>query len=275
MTASAPRVAVVGHVEWVLFGSARSTPDPGEIVHLADPFEEPAGGGGGVAIARARAGAHVVFYSALAADSEGAQTRERMQAEGVDLRAAARPGRQARAVTILDDGGDRTIIVSQPNEYPRGEDALGWEDLDGCAAVYATCGEASGIREARRAGVLVCSARQLAALIASGVQADVVVGSLTDRGEAVDFAVLGEHARALVLTAGERGGRWLSIDDSGLWSPVALPGVRADSYGAGDSFAAGLTYALGCGAALGEAVEVAAGWGAQAVCRRGPYGVTR
>lgn len=272
MAAPAPRIAVVGHVEWVLFGFAARPPATGEILHLSDPFEEPAGGGGVAAIQLARAGAETVFLTALADDSEGRATRERMAAEGVDLRAAARPGRQARAITILDDTGDRTIIVSQPNAYPRADDDLGWEVLDGCAAVYATCAEPSGVVEARRAGALVCSARQIGALEASGVVADVVVGSLADEGEAVDFRLLGRSTRAIVLTDGTRGGRWLSVDDSGLWAAQPLPGEPLDSYGAGDSFAAGLTYALGRGLALGDAVEVAARWGAEAVCRRGPYG---
>lgn len=272
MAPARPRIAVVGHVEWVLFGRAARPPARGEIVHLAEPFEEPAGGGAVVAIQIRRGGAEVVFMTALADDAEGRATRERMAAEGVDLRAAERPGRQARAVTILDDAGDRTIIVSQPNAYPRADDDLGWEVLDGCAAAYATCGEPSALVEARRVGALVCSARQIDALEASGVVADVVVGSLSDAGEAVDFRVLGRCTKAIVLTDGTRGGRWMSVDDSGLWAAQPLPGPALDSYGAGDSFAAGLTYALGRGLALGDAVEVGARWGAEAVCRRGPYG---
>ncbi len=265
---------MVGHVEWVLFGRAVTPPRAGEILHLTDPFEEPAGGGGVAAITLARAGADVVFMTALADDAEGAATRQRMAAEQIDVRAADRLGRQARAVTILDDAGDRTIIVSQPNEYPRGDDALGWEDLAGCTAVYATCGEPSGIAAARAAGALVCSARQLGALVASGVKADVVVGSLTDRGEQIDFRVLGAHTKAIVMTDGARGGRWLSTDDSGLWHAAPLPGEAIDSYGTGDCFAAGLTYALGLGEGLDTAVATGAAWGAAATCRRGPYGGT-
>lgn len=273
MSPASPRIGVVGHVEWVLFGYADAVPDAGEIVHLRDPFEEPAGGGAVVAIALARAGAEVVFFTALAQDTEGEATRARMAEEHVDLRVGVRGGRQARAMTILDDSGDRTIIVSQPNEYPRSDDPIGWEDLDSCTAVYATCGEPTGIQEARRAGILVCSARQLDALVESGVKADVVIGSLSDRGEQIDFRVLGKHTKAIVLTDGERGGRWMSTDDSGLWARQELPGETGDTYGAGDTFAAGLTYALGRGLGMHDAVEVAARWGAAAVCHRGPYGV--
>ena len=272
MSPANPRIGVVGHVEWVLFGYAEAVPQAGEIVHLRDPFEEPAGGGAVVAIALARAGADVIFYTALAKDTEGAATRMRMADEKVDLRVGPRGGRQARAMTILDDSGDRTIIVSQPNAYPRADDPLRWEDLESCAAVYATCGEPSAIVEARRSPILVCSARQLDALIESGVKADVVIGSLSDRGEQIDFRILGTHTKTIVLTDGERGGRWMSTDDSGLWARQELPGEKGDTYGAGDTFAAGLTYALGRGLGMHDAVEVAARWGAAAVCHRGPYG---
>lgn len=272
MSQDRPKIAVVGHVEWVLFGRAAAPPAAGEIVHLADPSEEPAGGGAVAAIALARAGAEVVFVTALAQDAEGVATRERMLAEGIDLRVAERAGRQARAVTILDDAGDRTIIVSQPNQYPRGDEPLGWESLADCVAVYATCGEPSGIAAARAAGTLVCSARQLDALIESGVRADVIVSSLTDRGEEVDFRVLGKHTNAIVLTDGARGGRWMSTDDSGLWGAVPLPAEPVDTYGAGDCFAAGLTYGLGVGLSLAAAVQTGAAWGAATVCQRGPYG---
>lgn len=266
------RLGVVGHVEWVLFGRAPAPPAAGQIAHLADPFEEPAGGGAVAAIVLARAGAATTFWTALADDAEGAATRARMAAEGVDLRAVTRPGRQARAVTILDDAGDRTIIVSQPNAYPRADDELGWADAADCAAIYATCAEPSALVEARRAGMLVCSARQLAALRASGVRADVVVGSLGDAGEQVDVAALEDCADAIVQTDGVRGGRWQTRDAGGCWAAHPLPGDRQDAYGAGDSFAAGLTHALGHGEPLVAAIEAGAAWGAAAVCRRGPYG---
>ena len=272
MTAPRPRIAVVGHVEWVLFGNAVAPPVAGQIIHLTEPFEEPAGGGAVAAITLARAGADVTFFTALAEDAEGVATRTRTDREGIDLRAASRPGRQARAVTILDDHGDRTIIVSQPNTYPRSDDELGWSDLSNCAAVYATCAEPSAIVAARAAGRLVCSARQLNALIASGVRADVIVGSGHDQGEQVDASVIGVYTDALVLTSGERGGCWITASGECRWDAAPLPSDRHDTYGAGDCFASGLAYGLAVGDTLAAAVQRAAEWGAAAVCRRGPYG---
>ena len=40
MSPANPRIGVVGHVEWVLFGYADAVPQAGEIVHFRDPFEE-------------------------------------------------------------------------------------------------------------------------------------------------------------------------------------------------------------------------------------------
>ena len=44
------RVAVVGHVEWVEFVRVPAVPQPGEIVHAFETWEEPAGGGAVAAV---------------------------------------------------------------------------------------------------------------------------------------------------------------------------------------------------------------------------------
>ena len=49
-----PRVAVVGHVEWVQFARVEHVPRAGEVVHARDAFEEPAGGGAVAAVQLAR-----------------------------------------------------------------------------------------------------------------------------------------------------------------------------------------------------------------------------
>ena len=56
-----------------------------------------------------------------------------------------------RAVTFVDDAGERTITLLGPKLTPRGDDALPWHELDGVDAVYFTGREAAALREARRA----------------------------------------------------------------------------------------------------------------------------
>lgn len=265
-----PRIGVVGHVEWVLFGRAAAVPSQGEIVHLREPFEGPAGGGAVAAIVLARAGAEVTFWTALADDHEGHETRRLLAAEGVEVRAGVREGRQARAVVVLDDDGERTITVSQPNAYPRADDAIDWGDIAGCAAVYATCAEPSAMVVARQAPILVASARQAAAIAAAGITVDVLLGSARDAGERPGDHALDSPPAAIVETLGEEGGRWATVDGAaGTWSAQPAPTPIFDAYGAGDSFAAGVTYGLGVGDDLPAAVERGAAWGAAALGRRG------
>ena len=44
------RLAVVGHVEWVEFARVEHVPEPGDIVHALETWEEAAGGGAVAAV---------------------------------------------------------------------------------------------------------------------------------------------------------------------------------------------------------------------------------
>ncbi|MDX6552727.1 MAG: ribokinase, partial [Gaiellales bacterium] len=59
---------MIGHVEWVTHTDAPFIPSAGEIVHLENPLEEPAGGGAVTAAALARFGADVRFFTAVGTD---------------------------------------------------------------------------------------------------------------------------------------------------------------------------------------------------------------
>jgi ribokinase len=81
------RLAVIGHVEWVTFARAPFVPAAGEIVHLEEPFSQPAGGGAVTAVALARMGADVTFYTALGNDGRSQPVLEEY---GVRVQAAFR-----------------------------------------------------------------------------------------------------------------------------------------------------------------------------------------
>jgi sugar/nucleoside kinase (ribokinase family) len=70
-----PRVAVVGHVEWLTHGRGRM-PLPGEITYLTEPIDEPAGGGGVSAVQVAKLGAECLYYTALGGDWVGRRAGE-------------------------------------------------------------------------------------------------------------------------------------------------------------------------------------------------------
>ena len=266
------RIAVIGHVEWVRFADGE-VPAPGEISLLADPFAAAAGAGAVVAVELARSGVETIFYTALGADSAGEESRRFLTHRGLDLRAARRDTAQTVALTILSPDHERTIMVIGENLHPQATDALGWDDLAEVDAVYFTGGDPATVVAARAAPLLVVTARRMAVLAASGVKADVLIGSANDSGERVDAIPLPAAPGAIVQTAGADGGTWTSAErGDGSWGLVEVPGPLRDAYGAGDCFHAAFTAALAQGGSMAEAAAAGARAGAEALTRRGAYG---
>jgi ribokinase len=254
------RLAVVGHVEWVTHTDAPFIPAAGEIVHLSDPLQQPAGGGAVTAAALVRMGAQVSFFTAAAPD---VPVVESLEALGVRVLAAPRPAPHTRCLVMRDPSGERTICVIGENLHPTADDPLPWDELVECDGVYFTGRDPRTLRLARAAGVLVVTARRFDALAESGVRADVLVGSAHDRGERFDLGRLSSRPDHVIVTDGARGG-------SG-YQAVPAPAPLVDTYGAGDTFAAGLLYGLSQGAPIGEALAVGAEMAAEAVTWRGAY----
>jgi ribokinase len=270
--AARPRVAVVGHVEWLTHGLGRM-PGPGEITYLTDPIDEPAGGGGVSAAQVAKLGAECLFFTALGHDEAGRRTAEVLEGVGVRVLAAVRDAPQTRALSAAGTVTDRAIAVIGAAESARIEDALPWDDLAGCDAAYFTGHDSATLAAARRARALVVTSRRLNQLVESGVRADVLVASAADPSEAVDPDALPVPPRVIVWTQGAAGGRWDADDGgSGRWEAVPPPGPPVDSYGCGDSFVAGLTVGLGRGLALSEALALGARCGAACITGRGALG---
>ncbi|HWY91038.1 MAG TPA: PfkB family carbohydrate kinase [Solirubrobacteraceae bacterium] len=272
MRGNRPRVAVVGHVEWVRFACVSRMPRAGEIVHARDPFEEPAGGGAVAAVQLARLAGACVLVSALGDDEHGRRSVERLRELGVDLRAAWRAGPTRTATTLVDDAGERTIVTYGPRLEPLGSDAeLPWSELAEMDAVYFTAGDVGALHAARAARVLVASPRATDAL-GHGVALDALVSSAKDAIERDEVARAREEAELIVATEGAHGGVYRERGGgSGSWTAAPPPGAAVDSYGSGDSFAAGLTYALGAGMAAPQALDLAARCGAVCLTGRGPY----
>jgi ribokinase len=138
--------------------------------------------------------------------------------------------------------------------------------------VYFTAGDDGALRSARRAGVVVATARVFDHLVRAGVPLDAVVASSKDENERYRPEDLRPPPGLAVLTAGADGGAYeLSDGRRGTFDPATLPGPIADAYGCGDSFAAGLTYGLGAGMEPEEALALAARCGAACLTGRGPY----
>ena len=270
-----PRVAVIGHVEWVTFAHGEP-PARGQIATSRDPFSLPAGGGAIAAVECARLGARTRLYTALGEDGAAAEARAFLAARGVEVVAAVRDAAQTRALALLHADGERTIVVVGDNLQPAAGDAMPWGDLAAVDAVCVTADDPGLVAAARAAPVLVVSARRLDAVAASGVAVDVVVGSARDAAEALAPAGLRVPPGAIVTTDGAAGGTYALRDGrTGRFAAVAPPGPFVDAFGAGDCFLAGLTVALAAGEPLEAALAAGAAAGAAAVARRGPYTVSR
>jgi ribokinase len=267
-----PTVAVVGHVEWVQFARVPHVPRAGEVMHAHDSFEEPAGGGAVAAVQLARLAGTAVLITALGDDEDGRRSVARLRELGVEVWAAKRTASTRRAVTLVDEAGERTIVTFGPRLEPSGADTeVDWGALGEMDAVYFTAGDLEALRAARGARVLVASPRAIHA-IGHGVPLEALVLSGDDAVEQREAARAREDAKLVVSTEGGHGGSYEHRGgQAGSWEAVSPPGDRVDSYGCGDSFAAGLTYGLGGGLPAPAALELAARCGAVCLTGRGPY----
>jgi ribokinase len=263
------RCAVVGHVEVVEFARVERVPRPGEIVQAGETWVEAGGGGAVSALELLRLAGDVTFFTALGDDEVGHRAEDELSAQGLRLERVYRDEPQRRGFTYLDDDGERTITVIGRKLVPRADDPLPWSELDDVGAVYFCGGDVGALREARRARVLVATARELPTLVEAKVELDALVQSGDDESERYRPGDLDPPPRLVATTEGKAGGRYLAAGKEGRWSASPLPGPLADTYGAGDSFAAALAFALATVRLTDEALAFAAQRAAVAMTRHG------
>jgi ribokinase len=263
------RAAVVGHVEWMEFVPVEHVPAPGEIAHAADSWQEAGGGGAVAAVQLEKLADSVDFFTVLGDDELGRRAKTELEGRGIDVHASFVDAPQRRGFTFVDEAGERTITTIGARLEPRGHDnVLPWHDLARCDAVYFCAGDADALRCARRASVLVATARVLATLARGAVELDALVGSGNDEAERYRAGDLDPPPRLVVTTSGALGG-W--AQPGGPFASGPVPSQVVDTYGAGDCFAAGLAFALGVGLATPEALAFAARCGAGALAGRGVH----
>jgi len=255
------RIAVVGHVEHVTIAAAAALPRAGDIVHLDDPFVI-AGGGGGIAFFQlAKSDAELHLFTAIGNDEAGRHVRDEITRVGATVHAALHQRPHTRDLVVVTPG-ERTIFVLGEPLHPRRDDGLPWDLLPECDAAYFTGQDPQTLIEARRAKLLVVTARRSEALAKSGVTADVVVGSAHDPREASTLAGYAAPPRALVMTEGAAGGYIETSHGRERFAASASPSPIIGAYGAGDSFAGALTWYIARGLAITDACARASAHGA-------------
>ena len=264
------RLAVVGHVEWVEFVAVERYPARGGLQQGRRLFEHAGGGAVVAAAALAGLGAEVAFYCALADDDRGHAAHGELKAGGIEVHAAWRPPPTRYVFTMLDEGGERTIVTVGERLQPAGADALEWSALAEADGVYFTAGDEPALAHARAASSLVVTPRagDHAAGLHDVPRVEATVFSAGDADEARWARDWESHSRLMVATEGAGGGRWWG-ESAGRWPAAPVPGEIRDSYGAGDSFAAGFTFGLAAGGSVAEAAAVGARCGAEALTRVG------
>lgn len=262
--------AVVGHVEVVEFLDVERVPAPGEIVHATSRLTVAAGGGAVAAVALARWSGDCHFYCALGDDELGHHAEAELRSRGVTVHAAWRPMPQRRAITMIDSHRERTITVIGERLVAHAADALPWDELASCDAVYVTGGDAGAIENARQARIVVATARILRDLQAAGIALDALVSSANDAAERYAAGELSPEPRIVVRTDGSKGGTFVEAGATHRYSAQPAQ-ITGDTYGAGDTFAAGVAYALGRGAPAFEAMADASRLAAEVLVWHGPY----
>ncbi|MEA2506442.1 MAG: ribokinase [Actinomycetota bacterium] len=266
------RAAVVGHVEWVEFVRVEHLPAAGDIVHAEESWEEAAGGGSDGAVQLAKLAGGASFFTALGDDALGYRAYEELQNKQLRVYVNFLGEPTRRAITHIDSARERTITIIGARLAPKASDPLPWEELEETDAVYITAGDPAAIRLARKARVVVATARIVPILQQAGVELDAIVGSSNDPAEAYGDGDLDPAPRLVVRTQGDGGGTFAIRGHSAVPYQAVVPSrSEIDRYGAGDSFAGGLTFGLAAGMDPPDAVHLAARCGAAVVTGRGPF----
>jgi ribokinase len=127
-----PKVVVVGSTNTDMTVRVPRLPAPGETVSGGEFRVTGGGKGANQAVAAARAGAPVVFVTALGADDVGDRALESLAAEGVDMRLVRRVADAASGVALIlvDDAGENVIAVAPgANAQLRPEDLTALEAI--------------------------------------------------------------------------------------------------------------------------------------------------
>lgn len=146
----------IGDVSWDTTVLAPRMPEPDEKV-LAELCVDAVGGvAANSAVACAMAGTDVVFYSTVADDAGGESVASALEHLGLTARLETTGGATARAIIMLDDGGEKRLFLYQGHRmYPSVAaaatlplDGVRWMhtavyDAESAATIITRCSEAS------------------------------------------------------------------------------------------------------------------------------------
>jgi sugar/nucleoside kinase (ribokinase family) len=228
------------------------------------------GGSANIACGLATAGHDVKLIGPVGTDSMAGELLAELERRGVDTRGCIRmSGPSARALILLDESGERTILILGGERWP---EPLPLRDLPSASGVACVYVESYGLFP-----TTIADRFPEALLVAtppapghSTWPADLIVGS-ERQYQASGLMAPYESARAVaqarlkfvVVTRGAPGADAYGPD--GCYHVVGSAARQVDATGAGDAFAAGLIAALLAQDGIQDAMERGAAQGAAAV----------
>jgi ribokinase len=292
-----PRVVVVGSSNTDMTVRLPNLPAPGQTILGSSFSTTPGGKGANQAVAALRAGAEVVFITAVGDDELGRQALEVYRREGIDVSHVRVVEGVASGVALIfvDDQGENLIGVAPganqrltPDDIDRlpsslfsKEDVMlvsleiplqtairalkrGW-DAEMFTILNPAPAPALSEAEVRElfAGVMAITPNRVEALTLSGMT--------PEAGAEPDWRACGLRLKmgpaVVVITLGSRG---CQVVDAKPWPIMPAPRVEAvDTVGAGDAFNGALAAAVAAGRDFKEAVAWANAAAALAVTRPG------
>ncbi|WP_433299168.1 carbohydrate kinase family protein [Pseudonocardia sp. CA-142604] len=244
---------------------------------------ESGGAGANTAAWLAHLGAEVTLVARVGADAAGRAAVAELAAAGVLPAVTVDPDEPTCTVVVLVENGDRTMLSDrgaaarlQPADLP----ALDENDhlhLSGYVLLDPTSRPAglAALAAARAAGMTTSVDPQAAPALTVAFRewvrgVDLLLPNADELGalggSAADLITTGT-ARAVAVTDGARGARW--IDDDGRWHAPAQQVDAVDPTGAGDAFDAGLLVAWLGSADPAESLRAGCVAGAAAVRHNG------
>jgi ribokinase len=286
MSLTGPRICVVGSANVDLTFRTPRLPRAGETVAGREFILGFGGKGANQAVAAARLGAYVSFVARVGDDAFGAEYRQRLAAEGLDVthvRSTAGCATGSAAI-LVDDNAENCIVVAPgangrltPADVREASAAIGSANVLLCQleVPLETTLEAFRIARASGARTVLNPAPaaelpdELLRLTDMMVLNETELEFLAGRGQ-IDATVTDLRARgprAVVVTLGERGARL--FDDNGQTSIAAYPVKAIDPTGAGDAFTAALAVEWARSQPLMRAAQFAAAVAGLTVTRLG------
>lgn len=287
-----PRLFIAGIYAADLVFSASRIPTPGETVQAAAFMRSHGGKGSNQAIAAARAGADVHFFTLIGDDAFGHEASTLWRTEGIHSLARTVEGRNTGAAGIVLNShtGDNAIVV-----YPGACLDMSERDIElmepeiASAAAFVVQLELPvnvalrGLTLARRHGVATILNPAPACdlpkevfplcdyILPNESEASLLTGlpvQTVRQAESAARALQKKGVRNVIVTLGEKGSLFCNDVDMFI-VPAYQAGPCVDTTGAGDGYTAGFATALARGASAKQAMGFASALAGISVTRPG------